>query len=217
MNVLDIHTHRRLPSTPGTAIINYTDAGFFMDVSSFRKGEFYSVGLHPWDLTKKDIADQFIWLNHWLESDQVVALGEAGLDKFASASMNLQMTVFEKEIELSEQRQLPLIIHCVRAVDELLFLKKKYNPVQPWIWHGFRGKIELMNQLLRHGFYFSFGEFYHEEAMAAVPGERLFLETDEGEKTMEELLVRAADIRSVTTQQLQRTIQENIQNVFFTK
>lgn len=219
MKVLDIHTHQCPSNDLGTAIFNYIDTTFSTNEIPFQKGGYYSVGLHPWYLSEleEEIACQFSWLNHCLESKQVIALGEAGLDKLAATPMDIQKAVFIKQIELSEQKRLPLIIHCVRALDELLQLKKKYHPVQPWIWHGFRGKKEQMNQLLQQGFYLSFGEFYQEEVIAATPDERLFLETDESKKKIEDLMVRAADIRSATVEQLRETIQTNVRNVFFTE
>ena len=72
--------------------------------------------------------------------EQFVAVGEAGFDKLTAAPMELQVRMFEKQVELSEKYRLPLIIHCVKAMDELLAVRKKLNPAQPWIWHGFRGE-----------------------------------------------------------------------------
>ena len=93
--------------------------------------------------------------------------------------MELQLTVFKAQVRLSEEYGLPLIIHCVKAMDELLGSEKEFRPQQAWIWHGFRGKPEQAMQLLKKGFYLSFGEYYPDETMQIVPDERLFLETDE--------------------------------------
>lgn len=67
-------------------------------------------------------------------------MGEAGLDKLADASLPLQREVFEYQARLAEETDKPLVIHLVKAVDELLKLKQKIRPVKPWIIHGFRGK-----------------------------------------------------------------------------
>ena len=72
----------------------------------------------------------------------------------------------------------PLIIHQVKALQEILYLKKKFHPAQPWLIHGFRGKPELAQQLLATGIDLSFGVHYNEEAYALCPKERRFRETD---------------------------------------
>lgn len=51
----------------------------------------------------------------------------------------------------------PLVIHLVKAVDELLKVKRDLRPSNPWIIHGFRGKAALAEEYLKHGFYLSFG------------------------------------------------------------
>lgn len=128
--------------------------------------------------------------------------------------MELQLTVFKAQVRLSEEYGLPLIIHCVKAMDELLAVKKEFRPQQAWIWHGFRGKPEQAVQLLKKGFYLSFGEHYPDETMQTVPDERLFLETDNSSLDIEDILCRAAKVRGVEVEVLRETIRRNIQNVF---
>ena len=155
------------------------------------------------------------FLQQQLQRKQFVAVGEAGLDKLAKAPMELQLAVFKEQVKLSEKLGLPLIIHCVKAMDELLAVKKEFRPQQAWIWHGFRGKTEQAMQLLKKGFYLSFGEHYPDETMQTVPDERLFLETDNSSLDIEDILCRAAKVRGVEVEVLRETIRRNIQNVFF--
>ena len=209
-NILDIHTHKAEPVSAGKAIINRKLA-----TDALCEGYFYSAGIHPWDLTEFDTERRLECLREQLAEKQLVAVGEAGLDKLAAAPMQLQVAVFKEQVELSEKYELPLIIHCVKAMDELLALRKERAPKQPWIWHGFRGKPEQAEQLQDKGLYLSFGEFYSDEAMRAVSDDRLFLETDESSRDIEELLYRAARVRGVGVETLRETIRRNIQNVFF--
>ena len=181
---------------------------------------FCSIGIHPWDLTAENSERLWGVLQRELERRKsenrpFVAIGEAGLDKLAAAPMELQVEIFERQVALSEDCRLPLIIHCVKAVDELLAVKKRLAPLQPWIWHGFRGKAEQASQLLRHGFYLSLGEHYSQEAMREIPASRLFLETDESAPDIRELTRRAAEVRGVDAECLQETLRENVQKVFF--
>lgn len=180
-----------------------------------RKDYYYSAGIHPWELSERNAKQQLAFLRKLLRHKQFVAVGEAGLDKLATASMKLQLAVFTKQVEISESYELPLIIHCVKAMGELLAVKKEYHPKQPWIRHGFRGKPEQAVQLLKKGFYLSFGEYYPDETMQIIPDDRLFLETDNGSLDIEEILCRAAKVRGVEVEALCEIIRRNIQNVFF--
>lgn len=116
---------------------------------------------------------------------------------------------------MSLEYDLPLILHNVRMTDKILAVKKEFQPKQAWIWHGFRGKPEQAKQMLDKGLYLSFGEFYSDEAMRVVPDDRLFLETDDSELDIEDILYRAAQVRGVEVETLRETIRRNIQNVFF--
>ena len=206
----DIHTHH-LPVHPeDIAIVNC-----LASPSNAGTGLFHSVGIHPWELTEHNAGQLLDYLKQQLRKKQFVAVGEAGLDKLAVASMELQLTVFKAQVRLSEEYGLPLIIHCVKAMDELLAVKKEFRPQQAWVWHGFRGKPEQAMQLLKKGFYLSFGEYYPDETMQTVPDERLFLETDNSSLDIEDILCRAAKVRGVEVEALRETIRRNIQNVFF--
>ena len=83
-------------------------------------------------------------------------------------------------MKLADRLDLPLIIHLVRAQEDLVRLKKELRPHSPWLIHGFRGKPEQAEQLLRAGFYLSFGRHFHSESLALAYGQgRAFLETDD--------------------------------------
>lgn len=89
-------------------------------------GFVYSAGLHPWHLEKSTPADWDRIVS--LASDpKTVAIGETGLDRVCSTPISLQTEFFLKHIELARQTGKPLIVHCVRATDLLLNIKKKYT------------------------------------------------------------------------------------------
>ena len=209
-NILDIHTHKAESVSAGKAIINRKLA-----TDALCEGYFYSAGIHPWDLTEFDTERRLECLREQLAEKQLVAVGEAGLDKLAAAPMQLQVAVFKEQVELSEKYRLPLIIHCVKAMEELLAVKKEFRPVQPWIWHGFRGKPQQARQLMENGMYLSFGEHYPEQTVRTMPVDRMFLETDDSPVDIEEVLHRVARTRGTDVEELRQAIRENIQKVFF--
>ena len=221
-HILDIHTHKSEDASHGRAIINFplpVDDSLCLSASDVRtagkEGYFYSAGIHPWKLTERNAEEQFELLHQLLVKEQFVAVGEAGFDKLTAAPMELQVRMFGKLVELSEKYRLPLIIHCVKAMEELLAVKKEFRPVQPWIWHGFRGKPQQARQLMENGMYLSFGEHYPEQTVRTMPVDRMFLETDDSPVDIEEVLHRVARTRGTDVEELRQAIRENIQKVFF--
>ena len=203
-DILDIHTHKQEVDTQGKSIINYpllADSPLYMPLAenvevAVGRGSYYSIGIHPWEVRESNVSQQLSFLQQQLQR-------------------KLQLAVFKEQVKLSEKLGLPLIIHCVKAMEELLGVKKESRPQQPWIWHGFRGKPEQAVQLLKKGFYLSFGEYYPDETMQIVPDERLFLETDDSLLDIEDILCQAARVRGVEVEALCEVIRRNIQNVFF--
>ncbi len=164
MIIHDIHTHD--PQATG-AIINWQPG---MPIDPLK---YYSVGVHPWH------SDMPTDAGHLLTLPNVVAVGEVGLDKLRGPSIEVQTDVLLKWLEEAERHRLPVILHVVKAIPEIMALKKELQPTVPWIIHGFRGKPETARQLLDKGFYLSLGEKYNPDAAAIIPPDRLFAESDE--------------------------------------
>lgn len=208
MELLDIHTHH-LPEEPAQAMFSCLPREF-----DPVPGGYYSVGLHPWYLSS-DYEKEW---NHLVETalhPQVLAIGEAGLDRIVETDFGLQQQVFIRQMELSEQIGKPLVIHAVRTTSDLIGLKKKYRPRMPWIIHGFRANESVARELLRHGFYLSYGEKYQTDALLATPVERLFIETDESAADVHQLYKKAAQTLSLPYNQLLTAVQQNVKDVFF--
>jgi len=173
--MIDVHTHKPPLKTDGIAIISAD----LRDGFKPEAGRLYSIGIHPW------YADEELMqlVRKHAQEPEVVAIGETGIDKLKAASadqLNLQRDLFKEHIILSEELGKPLIIHCVKAWDELLSLHKKMKPEQKWIVHGFRGNEILAEQLLNAGIYLSFGETFNPKALKkAWDCGHLYAETDD--------------------------------------
>ena len=165
---------------------------------------FPSFGLHPWHLTDD-------WQSELPELEARISppcfVGECGLDHLCSTPYPLQLAAFEAQIQLSERLALPLVLHCVRAIDDVLRLK--HGTRQPWIFHGFRGKPQQLRQLLDHGFYVSFGFRHNVESLRACHLHRLFLETDDTPSPIAPLYATAATLLGTTPQALNRQLWQN--------
>ena len=192
-----------------------------------------SLGLHPWHLPSAErLAEELEALERQLlagaaEGHERMPLsesahsrdcktatfsrpfvGECGLDRLCDTPYDLQLTAFEAQIQLSERLARPLVLHCVRAIDDALRLHRDTR--QPWIWHGFRGKPQQLQQLLDHGFYVSFGLRYNTESLRQCPPERLFLETDDEPSPIAPLYEQAAALLDTTTTALNEQCWSNL-------
>ena len=205
----NIHTH--VSVHPESEIRSLAPEELSTDNRSF----YVSVGIHPWTLTEENADIQWKALCKSINDKRIVAIGECGLDKLKGPSMELQTAVFKQEAALAEDSSLPLIIHCVKAFNELIQLKKEISPCQPWIIHGFRGKLPLALDCIRHGFYLSIGSHFQENALKAIPLDRLFIETDESEESIESIYQRIAETKEISQQELLEAINKNVREVFF--
>lgn len=219
MDLYDIHTHDPLttdldddvPKQNVTYILNVYPLEFEYTKDS-DQCEYFSCGIHPWH--SENPQSQINFLKEIATDNRIVAIGEAGFDKIRGSHLDIQAEVFVQQIELSEKLHKPLIIHCVKAWDELLNMKKKYKPQQPWIIHGYRGKQDQTKQLLMHGFYFSIGERFNIDSLRTIPLNRLFCETDDSDISIESIYTNIANILNIDMEFLATEIDKNIKNVF---
>ncbi len=209
----DIHTHRFTDSAPEEVLLSCP----VLKKEIPAEAVYLSAEIHPWHLTAENLSCQIERMENMLSDSRVLALGEVGLDKLTECPYPIQIKAFEEIVSISEAYGKPLIIHCVKSVDELIAIRKKMRPALPWIMHGFRGKPQQADSLLRHGFYLSFGEHYNSQVMKEIPIERLFLETDESNVPIDELYNRAAAIRHISAEELKLAVLHNVNNVFGVK
>lgn len=198
MLYIDFHTHH-LPTENGVvAVVAGRDTW----------------GIHPWQVGQSPLAKD---LEEAAEVDweTLLAVGECGLDATRGPSMALQEEVFLQHIALSERLGKPLIIHCVKALDRLLRLRREQNPTMPWMLHGFRGKPQQLRSLLDAGFYVGFGFRHNAESLRLCPLERLLLESDDEQNPISFLYNKVAAERGMETAELCDEMGKNYQKFFF--
>ena len=216
LNFIDIHTHTTKSRDNLIQIVN-------LDLKSpCPEQGYYSYGIHPWALDNADfqVDEALNKLKENLQQPQVIALGEAGLDKMHKASFKQQSAVFERQIELSEALQKPMILHDVRSHNEIIALWKKHKAKQPWIVHGFSGAEQDIKQLIGQGIYLSVGEsLLHPErkiykSFKFFDLDYLFLETDMAEIGVETIYEAAANLLEMDLSALQTRIFSNFARLF---
>lgn len=213
MRFLDIHTHNEVAISMNETIhiVNH-----FPTEQPFAKVR--SIGLHPYFLNEVTWRDEMRLLEAHAANEHIWLIGECGLDKTCPTPSDLQEKAFLAQIAVSEVVQKPLLIHCVRAFNEILALKKKKKPKQAWILHGYNKNLETAKQLIRQNFYLSFGKALFHENVASVfqkmPLEKCFLETDtEANIKIESVYERAASLREISTEALQIQIAGNWERI----
>lgn len=212
----DIHTHKTLPDVPDvTACYNVIVGRDILPAPA--ETHPVSCGIHPWYIRVDAWEEQLATFRELARSEQAVMIGEAGLDKKASASLDWQTVVFEEQICFSEEQKKPLVIHCVQAWNELAALRKKWNPSQPWILHGFRRKGEQAAQLVRLGFHLSFGQYFQEAALRAAWPDRLLVETDESNASIREIYQRLASALQIPLAEFVERIEKTVSRLGFLK
>ncbi len=205
---LNLHAHRPATSPSETVIRNYVlplpSAG--REVAG--RGEAFSAGIHPWHIPARP-EEALEELERLAASPSCKAIGEIGLDKCVPTPLSFQRELFMRQAELAATRRLPVIIHCVKAWDELFSARKDILATVTCIIHGFRGKPQLAESLLDKGFYLSFGFRYHPQSLTLCPPDRLFLESDEDPRPVDLLYRTAIGLRSCTLEELRVQCQEN--------
>lgn len=202
--IKDIHTHR---ADAREAVISVNPWEF-----NPVEGLYYSVGIHPWQAARAVEAD-FDRLAECATLGNVLMIGECGIDKLRGGDLPMQMSVLERHIALSEQVGKPLVLHCVRASNELCRLRRLLRPSMPWIVHGFRGNARVASQLLDAGFYLSYGERFNPEALAITPADRLLAETDESLLPIDEIHRRLAASRQIEVDEFVRNVEEVVKEL----
>ena len=199
MRLIDIHTHS-FNADIRHAILNST---------CHIPGRNISLGTHPWNITN-NWQQQFAAIEKAVTELNVIAIGECGLDKLKSpADIELQKEIFRAHALLAEKAEKPLIIHCVKAYDELIAIHKEVSPLQAWIIHGFRGKPEQAVQLARAGFYISLGEQFNPDSAKTIPADKLFIESDESNTPIADIYDAVAKAKGITAMELAQHTAQN--------
>ena len=202
----DIHTHHAPVHPEDVAIVNGLDPAL-----SAGTGLLHSVGIHPWYIY--NVKEQLAELKRQAVLPDVVAIGETGLDKGVETPLKLQQKIFKTSVSLAENLGLFVIIHCVKAWDELIALKKELKPHVPWIIHGFRGNATLAKQLIRHGFYLSFGYRFNPEAVHAAWPDYLFVETDDRETGIRTIYQNLSGSLDLPLERFAAQVAENVRHI----
>lgn len=184
----DIHTHD--PARYRQAIVNIATG------DTMHPDGRYSVGLHPWDSTLPDTDARLAAIETLARDPRIIMIGECGLDTHRGAPIPRQLELLTPQAAIAQAAGKPLLLHIVGAFNEIVQLRRQLRPTVPWIIHGFRGKPQLAQQLLHHGFDLSLGEHFNPLTAAIIPDDHLHTETDTSTLPITEIRRRIAAART---------------------
>ncbi len=217
---LNFHTHSTITHQNSRSIYNVILQENTLEDRFWNNLSDISLGLHPWYINENTAAEILEFLRIGGRAENVKCIGEAGIDKLNGAELKFQEQIFIQQIRIAEALKKPVIIHCVRAFNEVIAIQKLLRPKVPLVVHGFNKKVDLAQDLVSKDFYLSFGKdlLYKtqvQEAFKTVPIDKVFFETDDDENlNIEEIYTKAADIKGIKTEELQEIIYQNFLELY---
>ncbi|SOU87343.1 TatD family hydrolase [Tenacibaculum dicentrarchi] len=212
MKFINIHTHTNSDE-------NFSILNCYPNSTSFNTP--FSIGIHPWFILEERIEDEVLFIKKKLLHKNCYAIGECGLDKLSEVNYALQITVFKEHVKLSEEFKKPLIIHCVKAFQDIIRLKKELKTSQKWIIHGFNKNNQIATDFIKNDCFLSFGKALLtstklQEVFLNIPLDKIFLETDDAKIDISTVYEKASNIKKISMKKLQKNIHQNF-NTIFTK
>lgn len=177
-----------------------------IEIACEHTGCFAAIGIHPHHADEYKTEEIINKLKILLKNKKIVAIGEIGLDyhvyrdypPLAANQIDKQKRIFDSQISLGIQNNLPLIIHSRDSVEEVTGIIKSFNTktnsVLRGVFHCFSGNILQLKSILALGFYIGLdgnvtydnNSGFH-QMIRTIPLSRLLLETDSPYLTPEPL------------------------------
>ncbi|MCO4793247.1 MAG: TatD family hydrolase [Bacteriovoracaceae bacterium] len=202
MSWFDFHTHQEnKENSIYNLTINENDNTSPPDSSPF------SIGLHPWFQLNDTIFNKVKMIS---KLKNCVAVGETGLDKVRDENFELQVIYLKKHFELAEEIEKPVILHCVKAYNDILKIALDMKLTVPVIFHDYNGGEEITIRLIKESnFYFSLGRLFMSksskvrQSVSHIPINRVCFETDDKKIDLDLLGETLSNIKFLTKQKIE--------------
>ncbi|MDB0069326.1 TatD family hydrolase [Flavobacteriaceae bacterium] len=177
MKIIDTHTHlylnqfkddidkviqRSIDKGIKKFIFPAIDSTHFDDMHDLKNkypGSIYLMsGLHPVDV-KENYNEELEFVVNSLKGHDYVAIGEIGIDLYWDETyLKQQQDAFEFQIRLAIKNDLPIVIHCREAFDEIFEILDKENCSKlRGVFHCFTGTLKQANRAIKLGFKLGIG------------------------------------------------------------
>ncbi len=214
---LNFHAHQQMPAENEIVI-----QSLFLQNDLITKNSdkiFFTAGLHPWhadQLSESKITER---LEKLIQNKSIIAIGETGLDKLKGVDWETQKKAFIAHIKIADKYNLPLIVHSVKAHNEVLKLKIELKSKIPWVIHHFNGSKQMAMDFINHGFYLSLCHHINNSDsklsgyLGELPVNRIFLETDDFNINIKDLYSVVAKKFNMNTENFKKQLINNLNNL----
>jgi len=183
---------------------NVESSKFAVEISKQYDFLYATAGISPNDIDDAKLED-IEKIREIAKNEKVVAIGEIGLDYYWNKeNKENKKEFFIKQIELANELNLPIVIHCRDAVMDILdILKNRICPNKKGIFHCCMLNKELIKEAVKLGFYISFSgnitfkTAKPEDAINEVPLDKILIETDSPYLSPEPFRGKRNDSRNV--------------------
>lgn len=162
----------------------YADGMFALE-KEFPENVFLMTGLHPTHV-KENFEEELKFVEEQLQKRHFWAVGEIGIDLYWDKStLGIQQEAFSRQIKMAKEHDLPIVIHCRDAFDEVFeVLEQEKDEELFGIFHCFTGTFEQAKQALSYNMKLGIGGVVTfkngkiDRFLEEIPLEQLVLETD---------------------------------------
>ncbi len=210
---VDFHTHCRRGDA--LEILNIDPLNEESFVLAVECGLPFSVGMHPWRTAENTerLNEAFERMDRVAQNGQAMAIGECGLDWSVDVDRRLQTEVFERQLELAKQCNLPVILHCVRAFEDVMSRLVRAKAERA-VFHSFIGSTEQVARVVSKGYFCSFSPRSLAsartcEVIRRITPSALLIERDECECPIDEVYSAVAALRGCSIGELREIVFDN--------
>jgi len=212
---------------------SYTEAMLNLE-KNFPAHVFLMMGLHPTSV-KENYLEELNLVKEWLDKRKFYAVGEIGIDLYWDKTfLQQQQNAFKKQIEWAKEKELPIVIHCREAFDEIFEVLEDVKDDKLYgIFHCFTGTLDQAKQAIDFNMKLGIGGVVTfkngglDKFLNEIPLEQIVLETDSpylaptpyrGKRNESSYIInvldKLVDIYNLTPQEIARITTQNSKEVF---
>ena len=201
---------------------------------SFPNNIFLMMGLHPTHV-KENVEEELAFVKEWLDKRSFYAVGEIGIDLYWDKTfLKQQQLAFKTQIQWAKEKNLPIIIHCRDAFDEIFEVLEEVKDDKLYgIFHCFSGNLEQAQKAISYNMKLGIGGVVTfkngkiDRFLEQIPLEHIVLETDapylaptpyRGKRNESSYITKVLDklvtIYNLTSQEIAAITTQNSKDVF---
>jgi len=201
---------------------------------SFPNNIFLMMGLHPTHV-KENVEQELVFVKEWLDKRTFYAVGEIGIDLYWDKTfLKQQQLAFKTQIQWAKEKNLPIIIHCRDAFDEIFEVLEEVKDDKLYgIFHCFSGNLEQAQKAISYNMKLGIGGVVTfkngkiDRFLEQIPIEHIVLETDapylaptpfRGKRNESSYITKVLDklvtIYNLTSQEIAAITTQNSKDVF---